>query len=1381
MDTFGKLKDISKFDASFFNFSEGEATQCAPDIRIMLEVAWETIVDAGYNPKDLENTPTGVYIGNCIIEAGEALTNDVRNQTAIGFLNSLHSSLPNKISEYFKFIGPSETHDTGCSASLIAFDTAVMAMRRGEISAALIGGCSLNLKPQATAALYRMNMVSSGRGCRVYDASADGYSRAECISLVFIQWRNQARRIYGRVINTVTNNDGFKEQGIIFPSSKSQVSLLQEAYRDTCVNVEDVVYIEAHGTGTQAGDTQECMAVDTFFCKARPVEKEPILIGSIKSNLGHAEPASGVASLCKILLSYVNSQIPPNIHLNTINPKLEAVIEGRVKIVTEKTHLPDDALISLNAFGFGGSNAHLLLLPNDFVCKDNLEGPKAFYVNGRTPNGIEMILRTAIQYPTKGLQDIHRNILAIPENLYPQRGYVILDEKNEISEKTVCPIPTERKPTWLLIGGLGSQWRSMAKSLLKLPIFCKSLDSCSSIIKAVDPDVDIFHILCEESSDIEDDIQSMFLGLTVLVICLVDILHAVGLKIDGVIGHSLGDTLCGYPLGIHSMDDLIKSAMMRSKIIAGHPELKGDMYGVSGVASNWEGLEHFDIACFNSPTHVTVAVRNGQSVHNLRAKHVKTGGFVFHTSKLEQIKREIVTAMSFIGVKTRPENWISTSYLDTEQPYSIGPEFYIDNLCNPVFFSQNVKNIPKGSIVIEVSGNSSFLGLLDDTFTKVGTLKYKRDGYTAIMSTIGKLFLEGACSEPYNIFSSPVYPVPKSTVSISSDIFQNWEHKRSWWVPSLNDFLISSNQAKMNKYTSIYDLNGENKSDLDKFLEGYSIQGKKILAMSVGVYLVWKSFCKVNDVSHMTLSVILTNVQVHKTVHFGGSNSRISLSISIIPASSRFQVLANGDLFMSGFIESQSQVLDCVPDYEGNAKSETYDTKSLFNFYEISSLSNGLISKIDLNDYSCVIDGSSNMLKIIDCHFQMLQLERMTSFPFDYITGATSIILDARGIHDLTWISKPYEGACRSDGISIDGSTYTSLKQEVIGAPHEELSAGHLLGAIVIIGKDKVVVKRVLPTQWEDLFVAYAQNTTTHAIGVLIKDEIFDQSLDLSKHFIRVDEEAYKTGSNTWACKALSCIFIDIIQSRHLASILTIAESGELYDTFRALLDTKMSNVSRYYINVKEEHYLRNQPREEIDMIVNLSAALHLSDVLCLCCRCGNVINLINKQVSLDFGMSSLLKNLSVLNFRPEFMKFHAYWEKLRKGMEVQVVAETNEFSANATDMTISEVIIGGNNLKTIKIVEDYFYKKTESEVKTKLTSNPISVMITTIPLKEEMDGLKIADANAHSITFHVDEITPKTIYHNLNIFFTETLLLTKQASTYTILWQIPESNVNES
>ncbi|CAN8007381.1 unnamed protein product, partial [Ixodes pacificus] len=287
----GKLRDLSRFDAQFFDVHPKQAHLMDPQLRLFLETSYEAIVDAGYDPGTLRGRKIAVFLGSGISETNDALNLDTNKIDGCALVGCCRAMFSSHVSYSLDFNGPSFYVDSACSSVMTALNQAMLALRSGQCEAALVGGSTLTLNPAIALGFKLIGTLSPDGKCKVFDANGKGYARSETVGVFFLQRVSEARRIYAKLVHVKANVDGFKVEGVMFPSGRAQEALLRDVYEEAGVDPRSVSYVEAHGTGTKVGDPQELSAISNVFCGEG--RKEPLLIGSVKSNVGHSESASG--------------------------------------------------------------------------------------------------------------------------------------------------------------------------------------------------------------------------------------------------------------------------------------------------------------------------------------------------------------------------------------------------------------------------------------------------------------------------------------------------------------------------------------------------------------------------------------------------------------------------------------------------------------------------------------------------------------------------------------------------------------------------------------------------------------------------------------------------------------------------------------------------------------------------------------------------------------------------------------------------------------------------------------------------------------------------------------------------------------------------------
>ncbi|KAI9831662.1 MAG: hypothetical protein M1819_004728 [Sarea resinae] len=362
-------QDLGSFDAAFFSVSPTEAKSMDPQQRLLLECTYEALENGGMTIEDVAGSLTSCYVGNFSRDYYDMGSRDVETAPLHSSTGNASSILSNRLSYFYDLKGPSLTLDTACSSSLVALHLACQSLRTGESKQSVVGATNLILNPDVMVTMSKLHFLSPTSTCHTYDSRADGYARGEGITALILKPLEDAIRdndtIRAVIRGSASNQDG-KTSGITLPSPKAQEELIRTAYRDAGFDFSGTGYFEAHGTGTQAGDPLESGAIGATIGQVRPVDekgdKVPLYVGSVKTNIGHTEGASGLAGVIKAVLALEHGVIPPNIHFEKPNPRID--LKGwNLRVPTESLPWPHagQRRVSVNSFGFGGSNAHVIL------------------------------------------------------------------------------------------------------------------------------------------------------------------------------------------------------------------------------------------------------------------------------------------------------------------------------------------------------------------------------------------------------------------------------------------------------------------------------------------------------------------------------------------------------------------------------------------------------------------------------------------------------------------------------------------------------------------------------------------------------------------------------------------------------------------------------------------------------------------------------------------------------------------------------------------------------------------------------------------------------------------------------------------------------------
>ncbi|XP_018397404.1 PREDICTED: fatty acid synthase [Cyphomyrmex costatus] len=911
-----KIKDLSSFDASFFGVHPKQAHVMDPQLRMLLEVTYEAIVDAGVNPSTVRGSRTGVFIGVSSSETDEFWMKNADEINGYGLLGCSKSMFANRVSFSFDFNGPSYAIDTACSSAMYGMHQAVAAMRAGECDAAIVGGLNLVLRPEASLQFHKMNMLSQDGKCKAFDVSGDGYVRSEAIVAIYLQKAKDARRVYATVIHTKTNTDGYKSQGITYPNGEMQNQLMREIYSEAGINPADVIYVETHGTGTKVGDPEEINSVDKLFCKGR---RTPLLIGSVKSNMGHSEPASGMCSIAKILIAMEAGVIPANLHFKTPNPDIPGLNEGRIRVVDKATPW-NGGLVGINSFGFGGANAHIILRSNPKPKLSPLLNitellPKLVAVSGRTEEAAHTLLNKANEHSKDDeflslLHIMHNN--DIPGHRF--RGYEILntDGTREVNE-IVSYI--ERRPIWFVFSGMGTQWPGMARQLFAIETFQRSLRRCADALAP--HGIDLMNIIINSTDETYENVIYSFVSIAAIQVALVDILTSIGVHPDGIVGHSVGELGCAYADGAFTPEQTVLAAYCRGKAIV---ESNLEPGAMAAVGLSWEETKQMcppDItpACHNSADSVTISgppasletfIETLKS-KDIFAKMVKSSGFAFHSKYIASAGPKLRASLDkiILNPKQRSARWISSSVPEAAWGSPLAQfsssAYHVNNLLSPVLFQEAIAHIPENAITIEIAPHCLLQAILrrslPPTVTNIGLHKRDHsDNLAFLLSNVGKLYTAGAQPDISKLYPQISFPVGRGTPMIGSLV--RWDHSSAWDVAVFKKTSSHSGECIVQ-----IDLSKET----DAYLVGHQIDGRVLFPATGYILLVWKTLAKLRGTDFERLPVVFENVRFQRATIMPKEGT-VKFSITIFEGTGDFEICEAGAIVVSGNIRASEAI-----------------------------------------------------------------------------------------------------------------------------------------------------------------------------------------------------------------------------------------------------------------------------------------------------------------------------------------------------------------------------------------------------------------------------------------------------------------------------------------
>ncbi|XP_076294356.1 fatty acid synthase-like isoform X2 [Lasioglossum baleicum] len=1011
----GKVKNMEKFDAIFFGVHYKQASAMDPMCRMLLEHAFEAVVDAGVNPRQLRGTNTGVIIGSSIGESEKIWYYEKPQANGLGITGCSRAMLANRISYCFGLHGPSYAIDTACSSSLVALDQAYRMIQTGVCDQVIVGGSNLCLHPNVSLQHARLGVLSTDCRCKSFDAKANGYVRSEAISVIFLQKAKDAKRIYATVVYTKTNCDGYKEQGISFPASAIQKKLLEEFYRDCKLPPTILSYLEAHGTGTSVGDPQELRAIEQVFVKNR---SSPLRIGSIKSNMGHAEPASGLCAVTKTVIAMESGLIPPNLHFKNPTPGIKGFKDGMLQVMTEPTPW-DGGYAGINSFGFGGVNAHILLKShtkekvNNGAPADDL--PRLVALSGRNEEALDVLLNYVESIPVdvefvRLLHDVHSEDIA--GNLF--RGYTILGSK--VSEKPprgIQEYPGIKRPVWFVFSGMGSQWPGMGESLMRFPIFAKAIQKCDAALKPFG--VDIVDIITNKDKKTFDNVLNSFVGIAAVQIGLVDLLASLGVVPDNIIGHSVGELGCAYADGCFTAEQMILSAYSRGLACIETKMIRGSMAAVGMGYEDIKDLCPPDIvvACHNGPDSATIsgpAESMKKFVAELQAskifaKEVPCSNIAYHSRYIAEVGPKLLTYLKKVIPEPKPRSskWLSTSvsqhqWCSPAAQFS-SAEYHTNNLLNSVLFAETATMIPEDAITIEIAPHGLLQAILKRSLgpnvTNIPlTMRGHKDNVEYFLQALGKLNNAGIQLQLANIYPPVEFPVSRSTPMISPHI--RWDHSNDLFVPSYTQ------RQKTTSLERVVDINLAD--DRYEYLAHHVIDGRTVIAGTGYLLMVWETVSQLQGKLFDEVSVVFENIKFERATT-APKEGNVQLTVMVHRGSGKFEVSEGTTTVVSGMIRTtdnpaqemiRTELLPEINDEEVLTNNDIY-TELQLRGYTYTGIFKGLKSA-SIKGTRGHIEWRKNWAAFVD---NMVQLKLLS--------------LDTRALHVGTGIRK----------ITVDVKAYT--------------------------------------------------------------------------------------------------------------------------------------------------------------------------------------------------------------------------------------------------------------------------------------------------------------------------------------------------------------------
>ncbi|MFE2512174.1 type I polyketide synthase, partial [Streptomyces naganishii] len=797
----GFLADATRFDPSFFGISPREALAMDPQQRLLLETSWEAFERAGIDPATLRGSQAGVFVGtngsdySLVMQASDA---GYEGHLATGTAGSVVSG---RVAYTFGLEGPAVTVDTACSASLVALHMAVQALRTGECSLALAGGVTVMSTPGTFIEFSRQRGLSTDGRCKAFSADADGFTPAEGVGLLLVERLSDARRnghpVLAVVRGSAINQDG-ASNGLTAPNGPSQQRVIRQALANARLTTADVDAVEAHGTGTSLGDPIEAQALLATYGQGRDGER-PLLLGSVKSNIGHAQAAAGVAGVMKMVLAMRHGVLPPSLHISEPTPHVDWS-SGAIELLTRNTEWPDTGRprrAAVSSFGFSGTNAHAVLEEaplNDTEQVEHSGDPAGeaaqplltdgtalpWVISGRTETALRDQAQRLLEY-VEAHGDLEPadigSSLALTRAVLGHRAVVIGHDRADLLTG-LRALAEERGAAGLVQGsgtggkgvflfpGQGSQWVGMASALLDAsPVFAARIDECAA---ALDPFTDwsLVDVLRQApgapSLDRVDVVQP---ALFAMMVSLAELWRSAGVEPAAVVGHSQGEIAAACVAGVLSLEDAARVVALRSqaigRVLAGLGGMVSVALPVAAVRdkiSAW-GEDRISVAAVNGPSSVVVSgepqaldeLLAACEADGVRARRVPVD-YASHSAQVDLLREELMNLLADVNPRPVQVPFFSTVTGEWVEGPELSASYWFENLRRTVELEGAVRSLLEQGFgaFVECSAHPVLAVAVQETAEDagrqavvVGTLRRDDGGPDRFLASLGEAFVGG--------------------------------------------------------------------------------------------------------------------------------------------------------------------------------------------------------------------------------------------------------------------------------------------------------------------------------------------------------------------------------------------------------------------------------------------------------------------------------------------------------------------------------------------------------------------------------------------------------------------------------------------------------------
>lgn len=819
----GFLKDVAGFDNRFFDIPPDEALRMDPQQRLLLEVSWEALEHAGIIPESLRLSRTGVFVGVSSTDYVRLVSASAQQKSTIWDNTGGSSSIiANRISYFLDIQGPSIVIDTACSSSLVAVHLACRSLSTWDCDIALVGGTNVLISPEPWGGFREAGILSQTGCCHAFDKSADGMVRGEGCGVIVLQRlsdaRLEGRRILAILTGSAVNQDG-KSNGIMAPNPSAQIGVLENACKSARVDPLEIGYVEAHGTGTSLGDRIEAHALGMVFGRKRP-GSVPLMIGSIKPNIGHLEGAAGIAGLIKAVLMVERGSLLPSGGFTEPNPAIPFTELG-LRVVDELQEWPVVAgrprRAGVSSFGFGGTNAHVIVEEAGSVGADTVSGRAdvggsgggvvAWVISGKTASALAAQAGRLGRYvrarPALDVVDVGYSLVST-RSVFDHRAVVVGQTRDELlaglagvvagrpEAGVVCGVGKPAGKTAFVFAGQGSQWLGMGSELYAAyPVFAEALDA---VVDELDRHLryPLRDVIWGHDQDLLNTTEFAQPALFAVEVALYRLVMSWGVRPGLVLGHSVGELAAAHVAGALCLPDAAMLVAARGRLMQALPA-GGAMFAVQAREDEVAPMLGHDvsIAAVNGPASVVISGAHdavsaiadrlrgqGRRVHRLAVSHA------FHSALMEPMIAEFtaVAAELSVGLPTIPVISNVTGQLVADDFASA--DYWARHIRAVVRFGDSVRSAhcAGASRFIEVGPGGGLTSLIeaslaDAQIVSVPTLRKDRPEPVSVMTAAAQGFVSGMGLDWASVFSG----YRPKRVELPTYAFQ---HQKFWLAPA---------------------------------------------------------------------------------------------------------------------------------------------------------------------------------------------------------------------------------------------------------------------------------------------------------------------------------------------------------------------------------------------------------------------------------------------------------------------------------------------------------------------------------------------------------------------------------------------------------------------